>query len=33
MVKGKDSALAVVQEELDAAGVPYRLERARHVKV
>ena len=32
-MKHKDSPLSVVLEELDAAGVPYRVVRKRHAKV
>ncbi len=32
-MKEKDSPLAVVRRELDAAGVPYRVVKKRHAKV
>lgn len=33
MVRSKDNPLSVVREELRAAGVPFREEPGRHVKV
>lgn len=32
-MKEKDSPLSLVREELEAAGVPYRVVKARHAKV